>query len=69
MNKADSSNNQPTDLQQDLRDFKETKKSINDLINYRRSVLTKKSSDAKIDEYKEKAMDAINNLFSDDTQK
>lgn len=69
MNSKEQNQNKSEDLQQDLQDFKETKKSINDLINYRRSVLTKKSSDAKIDEYKEKAMDAINNLFSGDTQK
>ena len=57
------------EVKQDLNDFKETKKSINDLINYRRSVLTKKPGSGKIEEYEEKAMDALNNLFSGENQK
>ena len=45
-------------------DLKQSKKSVEDLISYRRSAF--KSDQVKMDEYLDKAIDAINNLFNDE---
>lgn len=56
-----------SEVYQDLVDFKETKKSINALLEYRRALIDKEGSDfEKIALIKVKAMEAIDNLFADD---
>ena len=45
-------------------DLNQSKKSVEDLISYRRSAF--KSDQVKMDEYLDKAIDAINNLFNDE---
>lgn len=58
------------EVYEDLRDFKETRRSVEELIKYRAALIDakEKGSDAdrdKMNEYKGKAFDAINNLFND----
>jgi hypothetical protein len=51
---------------EDLIEFNATKKTVNDLLNYKRSLIDIENSDFdKINEIKSKAIDAINNLFND----
>jgi hypothetical protein len=50
----------------DLHDFNATKKTVNELLKYKRSLIDMENTDFdKINEIKSKAMDAINNLFDD----
>ena len=47
-------------------EFSATKKTVTDLLNYKRSLIDIDNSDFdKINEIKGKAIDAINNLFND----
>jgi hypothetical protein len=51
---------------EDLNEFNATKKTVTDLLNYKRSLIDIENSDFdKINEIKSKAIDAINNLFND----
>ncbi len=51
---------------EDLNEFKATKKTVTDLLNYKRSLIDIENSDFdKINEIKGKAIEAINNLFND----
>ena len=55
-----------SDAYDDLNEFNEVKKTVTDLLKYRRSLIDIENSDFdKINEIKGKAIDAINNLFSD----
>jgi hypothetical protein len=45
-------------------ELNQSKKSVEDLITYRRSAF--KSDQVKMDQYLDKAIDAINNLFNDE---
>ena len=51
---------------EELNEFKATKKTVTDLLNYKRSLIDIENSDFdKINEIKGKAIEAINNLFND----
>lgn len=51
---------------EELNEFKATKKTVSDLLAYKRSLIDMEDSDfEKINEIKGKALDAINNLFND----
>ena len=51
---------------EELNEFKATKKTVTDLLNYKRSLIDIENNDfEKINEIKGKAMDAINSLFND----
>lgn len=51
---------------EDLNDFKATKKSINELLAYRRALLAADVDDPeKIQRIRSKAIDAVNNLFDE----
>lgn len=51
---------------EELNEFNATKKTVTDLLNYKRSLIDIENSDfEKINEIKGKAIDAINNLFND----
>lgn len=50
----------------ELNEFQATKKTVTDLLNYKRSLIDIEDSDfEKINEIKGKAIEAINNLFDD----
>jgi hypothetical protein len=50
----------------DLDEFNATKQTVNDLLNYKRTLIDIENSDFdKINEIKSKAISAINNLFND----
>jgi hypothetical protein len=50
----------------ELNEFKATKKTVTDLLNYKRTLIDIENSDFdKINEIKGKAIDAINSLFND----
>lgn len=54
------------EIHEELNEFKATKKTVTDLLNYKRSLIDIENSDfEKINEIKGKAIDAINNLFND----
>ena len=54
------------ELREELNEFKATKKTVTDLLNYKRSLIDIENSDFdKINEIKGKAITAINNLFND----
>jgi hypothetical protein len=58
------------DCHEDLNEFRETKKTINDLLNYRMSLLDMAKADKdKINEFKGKAIEAINHLFDEQGEK
>jgi len=47
-------------------DLNETKRTVNDLLNYKRSLMEAGGDDLeKINEIKSRAIEAINNLFND----
>lgn len=51
---------------EELNEFKATKQTVADLLNYKRSLIDLENSDfEKINEIKGKAINAINNLFND----
>lgn len=51
---------------EELNEFNATKKTVTDLLNYKRSLIDIENSDFdKINEIKSKAIDAINHLFND----
>lgn len=51
---------------EELKEFKATKKTVNELLEYKRSLIDIENNDFdKINEIKGKAIDAINNLFND----
>lgn len=55
------------DICQDLRDFRETRKSVVELMRYRVAVSQSQNWDAnKIAEYKAKALEALDHLFEFD---
>ena len=55
-----------SEAHEELNEFKATKKTVTDLLNYKRSLIDIENSDFdKINEIKGKAIDAINNLFND----
>jgi predicted CopG family antitoxin len=57
------------ELYRDLLDFKETKESISELLKIKRSHVNQEGSDAAlINEIKDKAMHALDHLFSDDPE-
>lgn len=61
------------DVHQELHKFNETKQSIADLIKYRAALLDVKNteflnSSSTEEDFKEKAMDAIDNLFSSESE-
>ena len=50
----------------ELNEFKATKKTVTDLLNYKRTLIDIENSDFdKINEIKGKAIEAINSLFND----
>ena len=52
------------ELYQHLKDFKETRRTVNELLNYKKSVMGTQNYDyARVNEIKSKAINAINNLF------
>jgi len=54
------------EAQADLDEFNETKKTVTDLLNYKRSLIDIENNDFdKINAIKSKAIEAINNLFND----
>lgn len=58
------------EIYEDLNDFTETKRKIEELIRLKQSLIDLKNSDAKLNsekfkEYKGKAIEAINNLFDE----
>jgi len=54
------------EVHEEMNEFNATKKTVNDLLNYKRSLIDIENSDFdKINEIKGKAIDAINNLFND----
>ncbi|PBQ34413.1 hypothetical protein CNR22_22415 [Sphingobacteriaceae bacterium] len=54
------------EMHEEMNEYKATKKTVNDLLNYKRSLIDIENSDFdKINEIKGKAIDAINNLFND----
>jgi hypothetical protein len=58
--------NSINEAHEELNEFKATKKTVTDLLNYKRSLIDIENSDFdKINEIKGKAIDAINNLFND----
>lgn len=55
-----------SEAHEELNEFKATKKTVTDLLNYKRSLIDIENSDFdKINEIKGKAIEAINNLFND----
>ncbi len=65
----DISSGQPENLHNDFMDeahqeLNESKRIVNDLMSFRRTAY--KSDQVKMDEYLDKAIDAINHLFNDD---
>jgi hypothetical protein len=55
-----------SEAQDELNELKATKKTVTDLLNYKRSLIDIENSDFdKINEIKGKAIDAINSLFND----
>ena len=55
------------ELYQDLRNFMETRRNVTELIKYRMAHPEKsKDSQDKIAEYKQRAISALNNLFSEE---
>lgn len=55
-----------SEVHEELNEFNATKKTVNDLLNYKRSLIDIENSDfEKINEIKGKAIDAINHLFND----
>lgn len=53
-------------IHEEMNEYKATQKTVNDLLNYKRSLIDIENSDfEKINEIKGKAIDAINNLFND----
>ncbi|WP_317897354.1 hypothetical protein [Aurantibacillus circumpalustris] len=55
-----------TEAHEELNDLKATKKTVTDLLNYKRTLIDIENSDfEKINEIKGKAIDAINSLFND----
>jgi dGTP triphosphohydrolase len=55
-----------TEVYQDLNSLAEAKNSVNELLNYRKSILDKKVVDAnKIAEFKQRALLAIDELFEE----
>ena len=54
------------EVHEELNEFNATKKTVHDLLNYKRSLIDIENSDFdKINEIKGKAISAINNLFND----
>lgn len=54
------------DIYQDLRAFKETRRTVNELLNYKKAQVDIENSDfTRINEMKGKAIAAIDNLFKD----
>lgn len=54
------------EVYEELNELKATKKTVNELLNYKRSLIDIENSDFdKINEIKGKAIEAINNLFND----
>lgn len=54
------------ELHEELNEYNATKKTVTDLLNYKRSLIDIENSDFdKINEIKGKALNAINNLFND----
>ncbi len=54
------------EVHEELNEYKATKKTVTDLLNYKRSLIDIENSDFdKINEIKGKAIDAINHLFND----
>jgi hypothetical protein len=52
------------EVQEEWNDFKATKQTISELMNYRRSLMEVGSKDpGKIDEIRGKAINAVNDLF------
>ena len=55
-----------SEAHEELNEFKATKKTVTDLLNYKRTLIDIENSDFdKINEIKGKAIDAINSLFND----
>jgi|GEM_PF-3448606 len=55
-----------SEAHEELNELNATKKTVTDLLNYKRSLIDIENSDFdKINEIKGKAIDAINNLFND----
>ncbi|HEY4194113.1 MAG TPA: hypothetical protein VGM63_01150 [Mucilaginibacter sp.] len=54
------------EIHEELNELKATKKTVDDLLSYKRSLIDIENSDFdKINEIKGKAIEAINNLFND----
>lgn len=54
------------EMREEMDEYKATKKTVNDLLNYKRTLIDIENSDFdKINEIKGKALAAINNLFND----
>lgn len=54
------------DIHEELNEFYQIKKTVTDLMEYRRSLIDIQNSDfEKINEIKGRAIDAINNLFNE----
>ena len=54
------------ELHKDMAAYNETKKSINDLMEIQRTMQEAQNSDSsKINDYKAKAIDALNTLFKE----
>ena len=52
------------EMHQDLVSFNETKKSVNEFIEYQRALAeSEKTDEGKINDYRSKAIDALNSLF------
>ena len=55
-----------SDIHDELNEFYQIKKTVTDLMEYRRSLIDIQNSDfEKINEIKGRAIDAINNLFNE----
>ncbi len=75
MNKAKNSSLSETDMEEklsmsdihdELNEFYQIKKTVTDLLEYRRSLIDIQNSDfEKINEIKSRAINAINNLFNE----
>lgn len=54
------------EVQEEMDEFYETKKTVTELLNYKKSLIDIEDTDFdKINEIKGKAIDAINHLFND----
>ena len=68
-NEGDNIQASMKEVYEDLRNFKETRKSVEELIKYRAALMDAKEKGVeadrdKMNDYKGKAFDAINNLFN-----